>query len=168
VADWTPAQTAGPFVSIGTEWTAHGRLGDEGSAGALRVRGRVLDGAGAPVTDAMIEFWQGDGSGFARVLTDAEGSFTIVTRKPRAVEGAPHIDVAIFARGLLNHLSTRCYFPDEAAANAADPFLAGIRDEDARATLVAVEEGDGGLRFDVHLQGERETAFFWPASSGGG
>ena len=85
--------------------------------------------------------------------------------KPGSVPGpdgqpqAPHIDVSVFARGLLKRLVTRIYFPDEAEANEADPLLSSIEDPEARAALVAVEE-DGGLRFDINLQGDRETTFF--------
>jgi protocatechuate 3,4-dioxygenase alpha subunit len=181
----TPSQTVGPFFHIGIE----GFIGDELVApdrpDAVRVFGTVRDGEGEPVIDSMIEIWQAnaagryahpedvredvpleegfDGSG--RTCTDDDGHYEFVTVKPGPVPGlggatqAPHIDVSVFARGLLKRLVTRIYFPDEAEANEADPLLSSIEDPDARAALVAVEE-DGGLRFDINLQGDRETTFF--------
>ena len=104
-------------------------------------------------------------TGFGRCATDHEGRFEFLTVKPGPVPGpggrqqAPHIDVSVFARGLLNRLVTRIYFPDEAEANAADAVLSLIEDEHERQTLIA-EQDDGALRFDIHLQGERETTFF--------
>lgn len=171
----TPSQTAGPFLHMGFDWLGGERLVEPSAQGALRIHGRVLDGAGEPVPDASVEIWQADGvgrfppeapwSGFGRSLTDGAGRFQFVTVKPAALpspEGpeAPHIDVSIFARGLLQRLVTRIYFPDEAAANAADPVLRSIADAAVRRSLVAVAEADGGLRFDIHLQGPDETAFF--------
>jgi protocatechuate 3,4-dioxygenase, alpha subunit len=185
----TPSQTAGPFVSIGTEWNSTGLVVPESTLGALSIVGHVIDGAGAPVTDAMLEFWQADpegrfpsapaladGSsstrpwtGFARALTDREGSFRLVTLKPGPVPGpsgetqAPHVDISIFARGLLQRLVTRLYFPDEAALNASDPVLSGLGDAALASRLVASgEEGGRSLRFDIRLQGEQETVFFAP------
>jgi len=116
------------------------------------------------VPDAMVETWQADERGeyrtdfgWARCGTDLEGRFSFRTAKPGRVDGqAPHLEVLVFARGLLKPVLTRMYFPDE--DNGADPVLAAVAPE-RRATLVAVPEGDG-LRFDVHLQGERETVFF--------
>ena len=93
------------------------------------------------------------------------GGFEFITVKPGVVPGpggvpqAPHIDVSVFARGVLKRIATRIYFPDEADANAADPVLASIEDPEERATLVAGED-DGALRFDIRLQGDRQTAFF--------
>lgn len=165
----TPSQTVGPFFKIGA--TSLTEEGEEIAppAGATTITGTVFDGAGEPVPDAMLEIWAagpggefGPGrTGFARALTDDNGRFRFVTVKPGAVgDGqAPHIDMSVFARGLLQRLVTRIYFPDEAAANEADPVLASITDPAARSTLVAVPE-DGALRFDVRLQGEGETAFF--------
>jgi protocatechuate 3,4-dioxygenase alpha subunit len=173
----TPSQTAGPFVHIGTSWLAD-EAGPAPGEGAIEVTGTVVDGAGAPVTDAMIEFWQADEhglfppesppgwKGFARLFTDPAGRFRLVTRKPGPVAGeAPHLDVSIFARGLLQRLVTRIYFPDE-AANATDPVLAGLPAE-LRERLVAQPSGTPATahpvyHFDVHLQGDRETVFFGP------
>ena len=174
----TPSQTVGPFLSLGLTWPAGYLVVPEGSAGAIRITGTVTDGAGEPVTDALVETWQADadgrfdhpddprgasGSGFAgfgRCATDEEGSFRIVTVKPGALgDGqAPHIDVSVFARGLLDRVVTRIYFPDEEKANAADPLLSSLPTERA-ATLVAKDAGAGGLRFDIRLRGESETVF---------
>jgi protocatechuate 3,4-dioxygenase, alpha subunit len=131
----------------------------------VRIAGRVLDGAGDPVHDAMVEIWQADEAGayrpdfgWGRSGTDAAGWFEFTTAKPGPVEGqAPHLVVLVFARGLLKPCLTRMYFPDE-PANAADRVLAALDDEQ-RATLVAVPDGDT-LRFDIRLQGETQTAFF--------
>lgn len=158
----TPSQTVGPFFRIGLATTIGSHVVGEGTPGAVRIAGQVLDGAGEPVPDALIETWQAEGAG--RCPTDEEGHFAIVTSKPEriAVNGgatdAPHLDVSVFARGLLTRLVTRIYFPDEAAANDADPVLRTLS-PDERSTLVAVSE-DAGLRFDIHLQGARETVFF--------
>ena len=164
----TPAQTVGPYFSIGLPWPDGPEVVPDGAAGAIRLRGRVLDGEGAPVPDALIETWQADPDGryetpgfrgFGRCPTDADGNWAIRTVKPGAAAGqAPHIAVSVFARGLLHRVVTRIYFADEHEANAADPVLAGL-DEAAGATLVAAREEDG-YRFDVRLQGPDETAFF--------
>jgi protocatechuate 3,4-dioxygenase alpha subunit len=167
----TPSQTVGPFFSIGMSWDAGPFVVPEGTAGAVWIRGTMTDGAGEPVPDGVVEIWQpgrdgrfpaaagGSFRGFGRSSTDREGRFGFCTVKPGAVHGAPHLDVAVFARGLLNHLFTRIYFGDEEAANAADPALAAIADEAARRTLVASPAGDG-YRFDIRLQGDHETVFF--------
>jgi protocatechuate 3,4-dioxygenase alpha subunit len=154
----TPSQTVGPFFRIGLATTIGSHVAGEGMPGAVRISGQVFDGAGEPVPDAMIETWQSEGAG--RCATDEEGHFAIVTTKPAGVDasGAPHLDVSVFARGLLTRLVTRLYFPDESEANDADPVLRSLSPAE-RTTLVAVRE-DGGLRFDIHLQGARETVFF--------
>jgi protocatechuate 3,4-dioxygenase alpha subunit len=154
----TPSQTVGPFFRIGLSTTIGSHVAGEGMPGAVRISGVVFDGAGAPVPDAMIETWQAEGAG--RCATDEEGHFAIVTTKPaRGVGGdAPHLDVSVFARGLLTRLVTRMYFPDETEANDADQVLQSLSPAE-RATLVAVRD-ESGLRFDVHLQGARETVFF--------
>jgi protocatechuate 3,4-dioxygenase alpha subunit len=169
----TPSQTVGPFFAIELPY-ADGRYAvPEGTPGAIWLRGRVLDGDGAPVPDALVETWQadpngqfgGDFRGFARSGTDDEGRWAILTLKPGPVPGAPgeaaqapHVDLNLFARGLLHQVVTRLYFADEGQANAADPVLAGL-DEDACATLVAQPCADG-YELDVHLQGPHETTFF--------
>ncbi len=153
----TPSQTVGPFFSIGLCRKPQNELVGRGP---VRIVGRVLDGADEPVVDALVELWQPgeDGTRWGRCGTDEAGSFEFVTEKPPAADGeAPAIDVIVFARGLLRHLVTRVYFPDEADANASDPLLSSLEPRE-RETLVAHAEG-GELRFDVHLQGERETVF---------
>ena len=161
----TPSQTIGPFFHIGLDVPGTERLVSPEQPGAVRIEGRVFDGAGDPVIDALIEVWDPQGGRFGRCATDAEGRYHFLTLKPAGrPEGgtpaeAPHLHVSVFARGLLDHLVTRIYFPDEEAANAADPVLAMIADPRARATLVARAEA-GSLRFDIHLQGEHETVFF--------
>ena len=160
--DPTPPQTVGPFFSIGLPWDDGPAVVEPGSAGAVALRGTVYDGEGAPVPDALVETWQapGDGCrGFGRCPTDAQGRWEIVTRKPEAVGGeAPHVAVAVFARGLLDRVPTRIYFGDEEAANAADPLLSSLEPA-RRETLIAAAE-PGGYRFDIHLQGDHETVFF--------
>jgi protocatechuate 3,4-dioxygenase alpha subunit len=155
----TPSQTIGPFFRFGLDWAADADLVLPGSPGARELRGVVYDGEGLPVPDAMIEMWQQPR--FGRALTEADGSYRFTTVKPpnSGLAGyAPHIDVSVFARGLLQRLVTRIYFPDEADANAIDAVLASVP-TGRRATLVA-GCGPGGLLFDVHLQGSEETVFF--------
>jgi protocatechuate 3,4-dioxygenase alpha subunit len=168
----TPSQTVGPFFNIGLPGKEHSELVADGG---LRIEGAVYDGEGEPVVDALIEIWQADQSGrypdgstsfrgFGRCETDEHGRYWFVTVKPGQVSApgggmqAPHINVSVFARGLLKRVPTRIYFPDEAEANAADPVLASV-DPERRPTLVAREDGDV-LRFDIHLQGDDETVFF--------
>jgi protocatechuate 3,4-dioxygenase alpha subunit len=177
----TPAQTIGPFFRFGMAWMDAHDLVEPGAPGAVVLTGRILDGAGAAVPDALVEIWQADGSGsltaaaevapgdwsgFGRSLTDADGSYRFTTVVPGAVDPsqAPHIDMTIFARGLLQRLVTRVYFPDQ-AANGLDPVLASL-DAERRSTLVAEPGGphepggDPVFIFDVRLQGDRETVFF--------
>ena len=149
----TPYQTVGPFFGFALPFDG----GSEAvSNDGVRIEGQLLDGGGEPVPDGLLEVWQGDQ--FARCGTDPEGVFHFRVRKPPARDGqAPHLEVFVFARGLLRQLATRMYFPDEATANAADPALRAAGDR--RDTLIARDEG-GVLRFDVRLQGEGETVFF--------
>jgi protocatechuate 3,4-dioxygenase, alpha subunit len=180
----TPSQTVGPYFAIGLPWEGGPFAVPDGTPGAIRITGVVYDGAGVPVPDALIETWQADPDGrfadlhsygeqsqhpgfrgFARCgQEDGDGSFEITTVKPGAVAGpgdstqAPHIDVSVFARGMLSRCVTRVYFADEPAANAADPVLSSVP-PDRRETLVAAAV-DGGYRFDIHLQGPGETVFF--------
>ena len=158
----TPSQTVGPFFSVAFPVSGDERLVPDDFPGAARLEGRVTDGAGEPVTDAVIEVWDSHGGRFGRAATDAEGCYRFVLAKPGAGVGgqAPHLAVSVFARGLLDRLVTRVYFPDEETANAADPVLSSLADPGARRTLVARSEPGGGLRFDVRLQGDGETAFF--------
>jgi protocatechuate 3,4-dioxygenase, alpha subunit len=141
----TPSQTVGPFFAFGLCDRPANALG----AGGIRLVGRVFDGAGEPVDDALVELWHPN-AGFGRCGTDAEGRFEFTV--PRTADRC--YEVMVFARGLLKQVVTRVYFPD-----ADDAFLASL-DERGRSTLVAEPDDEGGLRFDVHLQGERETVFF--------
>ena len=155
----TPSQTVGPFYSIGLDRTPANVLVDPDAPEALRVAGRLVDGVGAPVSDGLIEIWSATAGAWGRCGTADDGSFWFVLAKPPAVPGeAPRYDLLVFARGLLRHQLTRLYFPDEVEANAADPVLGALPDAD-RASLVA-EQADGGLRFEVRMQGERQTVFF--------
>jgi protocatechuate 3,4-dioxygenase alpha subunit len=130
--------------------------------GAIRIEGQVLDGAGDPVSDGLIEV--SNGHQFARCRTDPEGAFHFTVRKPAATRGAggresaPQLTVTVFARGLLRQLVTRIYFPDEEEANRNDPVLELV-DPSRRLTLIARRDG-GVLNFDIHLQGDKETVFF--------
>ncbi|MET0237028.1 MAG: protocatechuate 3,4-dioxygenase subunit alpha [Kibdelosporangium sp.] len=169
----TPSQTVGPFLSIGLTWPDGPLVVPEGTPGAIRISGKVFDGAGAPVPDAMIETWQAGPDGhfdhpdapngplskefraFGRCPTDADGEYWILTLLPGALPGqAPHVDVSVFARGLLNRVVTRIYFTDD----AADPVLSSV-DPARRHTLVATPAEDG-YTFDIRLQGADETVFF--------
>lgn len=172
----TPSQTVGPFLSIGLPWRDGPMVVEEETPGAVWIRGAVLDGAGEPIPDALVETWQADQygrfdhpddprgaqsglRGFGRCPTDDAGEYAICTLLPGAVPGqAPHINVSVFARGLLHRVVTRIYFPDNAEANAADPVLNAVPAE-RRHTLVATRTGEG-YRFDVRLQGPDETVFF--------
>jgi protocatechuate 3,4-dioxygenase, alpha subunit len=180
-----PSQTSGPFLSIGLLRDHVGpSVVSEDDPRAIRIRGRLVDGNGDPVPDGLIEIWQANAAGryaheddlrtdipledgfrgFGRSGTVDDGWFEFVTVKPGRVPApdgepqAPHLVVLVFARGLLKQLVTRLYFPDESDANAADPILSEL-DETERATLIARAE-DGGLRFDIRLQGDGETTFF--------
>lgn len=179
----TPSQTVGPFLSTVLPWPDGPDVVPEGTPGAVRIVGRLTDGAGEAVPDGLVETWQADPAGrfahpddprgagaqgfrgFGRCPTDADGAFAFRTVKPGPLPAgdgaleAPHLDVSVFARGLLNRLVTRLYFPDEQEANTADPVLASL-EADERPRLVARAEPDGTLRFDIRLQGESETPFF--------
>lgn len=178
----TPSATVGPYLAIGLTWADGAWAATEGTDGGVWIRGTVLDGAGDVVPDAMIESWQADPDGgfpspedprgaasypgfrgYARAQT-LTGEFEVFTLKPGRVpdgEGglqAPHIDVSVFARGMLDRAVTRIYFADEAAANAEDVVLRTVPAE-RRDTLLATPTDDG-YRLDIHLQGDRETVFF--------
>ena len=181
----TPSQTIGPFFHDALLDRDRSELVSPDDPGAIRIVGTVYDGAGEVVPDAMVEIWQANRagrynhpadnrddlpleegfSGFGRAGTDANGGFSFLTVKPGPVPGtdgmvqAPHVMVSVFARGLLKRLVSRIYFPDEEEANAADPVLSSIEDQELRRTLIARDEG-GTLRFDIYLQGENQTAFF--------
>ncbi len=163
----TPSQTVGPFFAFGLCDRPLANVVDPDAEGAIRIEGAVLDGEGNGIPDAMVEIWQADPGGeyrqdfgWARSGTDGDGRFAITTVKPGAIgDQAPHLDVLVFARGLLKPVLTRLYFPDEDEANASDPVLSALPDPADRDALVA--QGDAGLvRFDVRLQGARQTPFF--------
>ena len=152
----TPSQTVGPFFGFALPFEDDANAVAPQAADAVRVEGQVLDGAGEPVPDALLEVW--NGGQFARCRTDAEGAFHFTVSKPEASGEAPSLNVTVFARGLLRQVCTRMYFPDERAANEADPTLARV-EPTRRHTLVARQDA-GALHFDVRLQGDDETVFF--------
>jgi protocatechuate 3,4-dioxygenase, alpha subunit len=190
----TPSQTVGPFFKYGL--TPHGQYAwddaftsnlvtPDASGERIRVEGRVFDGDGQPVPDAMLEIWQADAQGrfadpqdkralpnatfkgFGRCGTDANGAYAFDTIKPGAVPDpdgkpqAPHLLLAVFARGMLRHLYTRIYFGDE-AANGGDPVLALVP-SDRRMTLIAERQpgnGNAVYQLELRLQGDSETVFF--------
>jgi protocatechuate 3,4-dioxygenase, alpha subunit len=187
MAGLTPSQTVGPYFAMRLPWDEGPFVVPEGTPGAVTIIGRLFDGAGDIIPDGLIETWQADPDGrfahpddprgpvpggyrtfrgFGRCPTAPDGSYRLVTLKPGPLPAgdgnieAPHLNVSVFARGLLDRVVTRIYFPDERTANAADPVLSSITDPGRRATLVAVPEPEGHLRFDIYLQGERETVFF--------
>jgi protocatechuate 3,4-dioxygenase alpha subunit len=147
----------GPFFGIGLPFPGDSQAVSRSGA-PIRVEGQLIDGRGQPVSDGLIEVWGGEQ--FARCRTDPEGAFNFTVTKPvaGAEDEAPHFNVTVFARGLLRHLATRMYFPDEDAANARDRVLNEV-DPNRRGTLIAQFDG-GVLRFDIRLQGEPETVFF--------
>jgi protocatechuate 3,4-dioxygenase, alpha subunit len=187
----TPSQTVGPFFHLGMVREEWGDLTASNPSGErITIEGRVTDGDGAAVPDAILEVWQANAAGrynhpddhqtdkprdphfhgFGRIATDENGHFRLVTIKPGPVPGngnalqAPHINVALFARGLLIHLFTRIYFADEPAANAGDPLLSSIDDQAVRETLLARRDAASGsnppaYRWDIVMQGSGETAF---------
>jgi protocatechuate 3,4-dioxygenase alpha subunit len=154
----TPSQTVGPYFTLGL--LDSNELVPDG----LRITGRILDGAGEPVPDAMVEIWQADEDGryradfgWGRSGCEKDGCYRLTTCKPGAVDGqAPHVTMMVFARGLLKPVLTRMYFPDEREANSRDPVLSALDDP---STLVARAAADG-LEFDIRLQGDGETVFF--------
>lgn len=182
----TPSQTIGPFFGLpgGLPWPDGPEVVPEGTPGAITLRGLLLDGEGKPVPDGLLESWQADehgrfahpddprddatgpGSfpGFGRCATDPAGRFWFRTVKPGSLPApdgrteAPHLDLTVFARGMLQRVVTRVYFPDETSANEADPVLSTV-DSQRRGTLIARPEGSD-YRFDVRLQGHDETVFF--------
>jgi protocatechuate 3,4-dioxygenase alpha subunit len=152
----TPSQTVGPFFGFALPFENDADGADGESREAIRVEGQVLDGAGASVPDALVEASAGEQ--FARCRTDGEGAFHLTLRKPVVNDGAPCFEITVFARGLLRHVQTRMYFPDEESANRADRVLRRV-DESRRHTLIARRDGDI-VHFDIRLQGDGETVFF--------
>jgi protocatechuate 3,4-dioxygenase alpha subunit len=180
----TPSQTVGPYFAYGLVALQYGypfaSFGGREVAAAhtpgelISLEGQVLDGAGKPIGDALVELWQADAAGSCQSAdfagfgrfgtgTTADNTFQFQTIKPGAVGGkAPHITLVVFMRGLLSHVYTRLYFPDEAAANATDPVLNSVP-ADRRETLLArriVSPGLPSYRFDIRMQGPAETVFF--------
>lgn len=180
----TGSQTVGPYLHIGLTWLNTGRIAGPGVDGErVSIQGRLLDGEGTPVSDGLIEIWQAnshgkyphpedkqkkplekDFRGFGRVPTDARGGYRFTTVRPGRVPGpgsklqAPHLVITVFMRGLLKHLATRMYFPDD-PANAEDPVLKLVPPA-RRPTLIARRKGKGVLAWDILLQGKGETVFF--------
>jgi protocatechuate 3,4-dioxygenase alpha subunit len=180
----TASQTVGPFLRIGLDWLTIDHVAAPGCPGQhLKVGGRVIDGDGRPVTDALVEIWQANAygrhahpedtsavpstagfRGFGRVPTDAWGRFRFCTIKPGPVADsqgglqAPHLLVSVFMRGLLKRLVTRVYFPDE--PRNADDHVLGLVPVERRATLVARPVASDELEWDIILQGAGETVFF--------
>ncbi|HKB33193.1 MAG TPA: protocatechuate 3,4-dioxygenase subunit alpha [Candidatus Dormibacteraeota bacterium] len=152
----TPSQTVGPFFGFALPFEDDADAADGDAGGAIRVEGQVLDGAGEPVPDALVE--ASEGEQFARCRTDGEGAFHLTLRKPVVSDGAPCFEITVFARGLLRHLHTRLYLPGEEDVNRADRVLQLV-DESRRHTLVGSADGDV-VHFDIRLQGEGETVFF--------
>ena len=143
-APLTPSQTVGPFLDIGLPW----EQGPVADPAGVRIAGRVLDGAGEPVGDALVETWDAAARSFARCPTAEDGSWYVVTPP------AGHLAVSVFARGLLHRVVTRIYLD----ADHEDPVLARVP-AGRRDTLLA-ERTDDGYRFDIRLQGPGETVFF--------
>ncbi len=188
----SPSQTVGPFFHYGLVFGGENVLVREDAHGTrITLTGRVLDGTGMAIPDALVEIWQADADGryahpadpqqsaadvnfrhFGRSdTTHAQNNYVFDTVKPGKVSTpsggwqAPHVNVHIFARGLLTHLATRIYFADDAEANAADPVLGAI-DATRRSTLLAQRDPGSGptptYRLDFVLQGPHETVFFEP------
>ena len=188
----SPSQTVGPYFAQGLlrkgDSVFTNVLAPEKTEGErIRIEGRVTDGDGQPIEDAMIEIWQANSrgryhhpldeqdkpldpefKGHGRTATDTDGNYWFETIKPGSVPGpndtqqAPHINVIVFARGMLSHAFTRIYFGDE-TANQSDPVLMSIEDPARRNTLIAgrgTADGTVIYRFDIYIQGENETAFF--------
>ncbi|HXX86610.1 MAG TPA: protocatechuate 3,4-dioxygenase subunit alpha [Casimicrobiaceae bacterium] len=180
----TPSQTVGPYLKIGFEHLSVDDLAGQAVSGErIAIQGRLLDGDGKGVNDSVVEVWQANAygryaspedpqnkpvepgfRGFGRILSGADGGFRFTTVKPGRVPGpggalqAPHLVVTVFMRGILKHLLTRMYFPEE-PANAEDPVLKLVP-ADRRLTLVARRASAGVLEWNIVLQGQDETVFF--------
>jgi protocatechuate 3,4-dioxygenase alpha subunit len=174
----TPSQTVGPFFGYALPYENGWELVAPHHPQAIRLHGTVFDGDGDVVPDAILEIWQADdtgamsaeqgslepdgytftGFGRASVTLAGQYSFTTVKPGPTSAGAAPSILVTVFARGLTHHLFTRVFFPEDSAAHATDTVLAAVP-ADRRSTLVSVADGRASYRFDIRLQGERETVF---------
>jgi protocatechuate 3,4-dioxygenase alpha subunit len=173
MAGRTPSQTVGPFFAAALPWKDGGRVTCAEPGKRIVLEGRVLDGAGEPVGDALLETWQlspagatpasasgaANPNGFGRVATAADGSFRLETSMPGGA--LPCLEVTILARGLMKALRTRVYIAPEAQVRA-EPLLRALATAPRLATLVAQPGADGRYRWDVRLQGEGETVFFAP------
>jgi protocatechuate 3,4-dioxygenase alpha subunit len=177
----TPGQTVGPFFGLALPYAGDAQLVPPGRPDAVQLAGRLLDGAGQPVPDALVEIWQRDSdgavatrsgsldrdgrtfTGWGRAATDSAGRYCFSTLLPVARDGgAAFFAVVVFARGLTNRLFTRAYLPDDAPALERDRLLSGLAPE-RRRTLIAQRAGNG-LQFDIRLQGDGETVFLrYPA-----
>jgi protocatechuate 3,4-dioxygenase, alpha subunit len=173
----TASQTVGPFFKYGLSWEAGGRVFPAGTAGrAITLTGKVLDGEGQPLPDAVVEVWQADADGqfatrgangtcpgFGRVGTSPTSGFTFETIMPgrvrdaAGVQQAPHLQVTVFARGLLMHLYTRVYFEGEPGFTE-DPVVRAAGDR--ASTLLAKKIGPASYEWNIVLQGAGETVFF--------
>jgi protocatechuate 3,4-dioxygenase alpha subunit len=171
----TPSQTVGPYFSLGMDALIVSDIAGKAKGARYTIRGKVFDGEGKRVPDAVIEFWQANETGkyadpaftgFGRVATDAEGGYSITTIKPGRVPGpgatmqAPHIAVTVFMRGMLKQAMSRIYFPAD-PDNGSDPVLHLVPAE-RRDTLIAkaVPGHAGVLEWNVVVQGKDETVFF--------
>ena len=180
----TTSQTVGPYFKIGLHWLDQDQLAPEGVSGErVRLQGRVLDGDGMPIPDAILEVWQANAhgkyanpedtqnkplepgfTGYGRVPVDREGAFRFMTIKPGPVPGpegkeqAPHLVISLFMRGLLRRLVTRLYFPDD-SRNAGD-YILNLVEAERRATLIAKRAQTGVLEWKINMQGAEETVFF--------
>lgn len=184
----TPAQTVGPFYAIGLTCRTMNVLASDSTQGQrIRIEGRVFDGDGKPIPDAMVEIWQANAygrynhpddkqekpldpsfTGWGRSGTDENCIYSFETIKPGPVPGpgnsvqAPHVNMAVFARGMLVHAFTRIYFNDE-PSNEFDPILKSVKNKARRSTLIAARKDENGkpvYHFDIRLQGGNETVFF--------
>lgn len=181
----TTWQTVGPYFRIGLERLFENDLAGEGVAGErIFVQGRVLDGDGLPIPDAVIELWQANSYGkyahfedtqdkpieqsfvgYGRIPTDDEGFFNFTTVRPGPVPGpggteqAPHIEVGLMMRGLLRRLATRIYFPAE-SLNSSDVILGLVPVERRDTLLLKPTEKPGHYTWEIHMQGTKETVFF--------
>jgi protocatechuate 3,4-dioxygenase alpha subunit len=180
----TGSSTVGPYLHVGLTWLTTQDIAGTAGGKRIRVTGKIVDGDGKVVPDAIVEVWQANPQGkyahpedkqdkpvddafkgWGRCPTDKNGMFEFTTLKPGAVPGpgntlqAPHLAITIFMRGQLKQLYTRMYFADE-AGNANDPILNLVEDKARRDTLIARTDGEGRYRWDVVLQGKNETVFF--------
>jgi protocatechuate 3,4-dioxygenase alpha subunit len=174
----TPGQTVGPFYGYALPFEKDNELLAPGSPGSMRLQGTVYDGSGQAIPDAILEIWQPDAegnivqntgslvrdgytfTGWGRGSVGNSGVYTFTTVNPGRTKpgAAAFISVVIFARGLTNRLFTRIYLPEDTEALANDPLLSSL-DPERRQTLIARRDPDGGLTFDIRLQGEGETVF---------